>query len=484
MLSPKVNKLFVLVYSFFLCGCLNGGHTEQGSPNANVILIVMDTVRADHLSLYGYDRRTSPNLDRLGRISTVCSRAYATGPWTLPSHASLFTGLYSFEHEARAYPLGESVVTPAKVHRRDRSDASPGENQSMLQAVNKTVVDNANKLGSSYLTLAEAFREFGYQTCAINANNYYLNTRFGLDQGFQTFESRRRSGIEITDRALKWLDERNKVTPFFLFLNYMDAHRPYNTHPVPGLFNQKVPEDSGSLLDKVYEQMIVDGESGDTLMLGVISNQYDMGIANLDLALGILLKHLCSQGLFENSLIIVTSDHGEYLGEHGLIEHRKDIYEQTMHVPMLIKYPYSKDMYCRNRLISLVDMPDIIFRTVSLPAPAEMRKHSDKGNLVIESYYSSVKDLESNKDFDRIRQGVISKNWKYIRSSDGRNELYDLAGDPSEANNLLHIGPEDYDQVSSQLDEILPTPLESEKPRNNIELTDKEIQELKALGYL
>ncbi|MBT3223583.1 MAG: sulfatase, partial [Proteobacteria bacterium] len=169
--------------------------TEVPKAAKNILFISLDTVRADHLSVYGYHLPTSPNLEALADHATLYRRAQASAPWTLPSHASMFTGLYPFEHGAH---------TP-----------EPG-------GKNKAVV-----LNQDLTTIAEVLSSNGYVTGAIVANAAFLGKKFALDQGFAEYEIKRGTGDEINKRALTWL-RKNKDQSFFLFLNYMDAHRPYN----------------------------------------------------------------------------------------------------------------------------------------------------------------------------------------------------------------------------------------------------------------
>ena len=170
-------------------------------PARGVVLVTIDTLRADHLGCYGYARNTSPSLDALAERATVYTRAMASSPWTLPTHASLFTGLAPFEHGARTF----------------------------LDASGRSL---ANPLDSAHLTLAEALRAEGFATAAFVANTGYLHPRHQLDRGFEVYEVRDESAMSMLPRIFEWLDEKAGGA-FFLFVNFMDAHRPYNTTPRP-----------------------------------------------------------------------------------------------------------------------------------------------------------------------------------------------------------------------------------------------------------
>jgi len=180
----------------FLQGC-----ADPGPPN--VLLITLDTVRADHLSSYGYAKPISPQLDTFARRATRYAVCFATSPWTVPSHASLFTGLHPFEHGAHSF---------------EPRDKRRG---------------NVWPLHDNHETLAEVFREEGYDTAGIVANQVYLNSNLNLQQGFDQWEVKRERSAAVNRRVFEWLEER-EGRPFFLFVNYLDAHRPYNVEPAAG----------------------------------------------------------------------------------------------------------------------------------------------------------------------------------------------------------------------------------------------------------
>ena len=287
------------------------------SPAApNLVLVVLDTVRADHLAPYGYARVTTPHLDAFARDeATRFTQARSSSSWTLPSHASLFTGLLPSEHGA----------------------AYPGE--------------TAHPLRGEVVTLAERLRAAGYETAAVVANTLFIVPRLGMDQGFGHFDDRRgsfvgdylalpqlaglrlavghtpyRSAREITEAALQWLDARSPsegrlaARPFFLMLNYMDAHRPYlPPSPFDKAFSDEVPEYALKPERKLH------------LLL------YDRELMHLDSQLARLLERLRERGLFENTVVVVTADHGEAFGEHGRYGHSGTLFEELVHVPLYVK---------------------------------------------------------------------------------------------------------------------------------------------------
>jgi hypothetical protein len=186
-----------------LAACAPDAPRPEPKAPPNVVLLTLDTVRADHLGCYGYSRATSPRLDAFARGATLYRRSFSSAPWTLPSHASLFTGRYSFEHGAR------------NLRSRD-----PGRSFSAL--------------APGHYTLAEALKERGYATAAFVANTGLLSRRCGVNQGFDVYQTRRLPAREINAAGLEFMRKARK-RPFFLFLNYMEAHRPYDARPRPGL---------------------------------------------------------------------------------------------------------------------------------------------------------------------------------------------------------------------------------------------------------
>jgi arylsulfatase A-like enzyme len=384
------------------------------APPPNVVLVTLDTVRADHLSAYGYGVRTSPRLEALAREATLYRRAYSAAPWTIPSHASLFTGKFPFEHGAHSFPV-------------DRPDVS-----------------NVYPLDAAHLTLAEALRAGGYHTAAFVANAGYLAPRWGLNQGFDTYLARQVYAAELNKPVRRFL-RREAREPFFLFVNYMDAHRPYNSAPRPGLLPRPVvPPDDGRLLVELYKRVMPAAAAPPPELVQQVVDQYDTALANLDEELGRLIDRLRELGMYERTLIVITSDHGEYFGEHALVEHSKDVYQPALHVPLVIKAPGQQEGREEWGPVSSVDLPRQVL--AHLPRESFGERERDfpyaPGNhpLLAENYYTRAKDLVGqpwSARFRRVRAALFEGPFKLIRSSDGRHELYELERDPREARDLF-----------------------------------------------
>ena len=252
----------------------------HAQPSIPVILISVDTLRADHLSCYQAGRPRTPHIDSLAKNGTLFSQVSSLFPLTLPSHVALFTSTYPF---------------------------------------NNGVQDNGVPLKSTAITLATVLKNAGYRTGAF-VGSFVLDRRFGLNRGFDVYDGpldvhnktttgvieRKRAGAQVAEAAMHWL-ERNSGAPFFLFLHLYDLHLPYDLPQDPSLRH---------------------GETG-----------YAAELAYEDRVLGDFLAFLERRQLLEKALIVFTSDHGEGLGEHGESTHGYFIYQSTLHVPLIIRWP-------------------------------------------------------------------------------------------------------------------------------------------------
>jgi len=335
------------------------GSPPVSSHRPNVIVITLDTVRADHLSLYGYGPDTTPNLRRWWQQgATRYTQAFATSDMTLASHASIFTGLLPSEHGA---------------HRRgSRPDTG---------------------LRPSADTLAARLHQAGFVTAGVAANNAYLSPRFGFGAGFDYYDARRpprltapspsyffggallywllayagpdfqgsyRSASAVTEQALH-LVPRLKTTgrPFFLFMNLMDAHTPMVAPPA---FRHAFGvHDEGFYWVREYPELVKEVNSGTRTITrkerrNLVAN-YDAAIAYLDAELGRFLTGLANLGVLENSLVVITSDHGELFGRSGAVGHDGvGILPGVFHVPLLIRYPGSHTAADDHRSVSAIDL--------------------------------------------------------------------------------------------------------------------------------
>lgn len=407
----------------------------------NLLFISFDTTRADHLGTYGYDAETSPNVDLLASRGVVFEHAFAHVPSTLPSHSSMFTGLLPPSHGVRCN--GKFLLSPER------------------------------------LTLAEMLRDEGFDTAAV-IGGFPLERRFGLSQGFGLYDDEFRTptteardtrvwlGHEyrdferradgVTDRALEWLEGREG--PWFLFVHYFDPHVPYS----PG-------GDWGSRFD----------------------SPYDAEIAFADHQLGRLVGAL--EGMEGRTLVVLTADHGESLGDHGEAEHGRYIYNATIHVPLVMVLEGAIQAGLRiEENVGHVDVLPTVLELLGVKAPAETEGRSLASALTnraqskpVPVYSESlVFALEIPRGFE-VRS-LISGNHKLVLTTNARSgeteELYDIALDPEEDRNLAIENGNRLSELrdtltawSERLEEEGPDPVA-------LHLDELARERLRRLGYL
>jgi arylsulfatase A-like enzyme len=406
----------------------------------NVVLIVLDAVRADHLTSWGYERDTAPTLARLAGRATLYTNAFSPGAITLTSHASLFTGRYGSRHRAHLapprFPLGRPL---------DRSRP----------------------------TLAGALAEYGYLTLAEVANYGHLGPGFGLERGFAVYDVRRaaivnervflRRGVlellgpssasaqidldyaradEVSRAAAEMLGRaRLDGRRFFLFLSYMDAHEPY-TPPPP--FDDAFSGRDRRLHYRHFLEMRSAVEAGSRAISPSerthFVSQYDGAISFMDAQVALVLARLERLGLYDDTMIVVTSDHGEALGDRNLVGHGSSVYQDQIHVPLIIKFPHQREPRVVGAPVSHVDIMPTVLRAVGATVPAGADgialQNLDEGGprwLLAESFPHGP----AKGRFDRIERAIVAWPWKLITSTAGKRELYDLSRDPDERSDVL-----------------------------------------------
>lgn len=460
-----------------------GAEPEGDRPN--ILLIVLDTARKSNLSLYGHSRETTPNIDRFAQGALVYENAFAIAPWTIPNHASMFTGQYACQHGA---------------------------------------TQESKLLAPEAITLAELLRQEGYETAGI-VNNVNVSKKRGFSQGFGYFldlwkdKKRRRfernadvpegdHGAFATKRALlKWYDgKRDPMQPWFVFLNYIEVHSPYKP-ATPYQEALAIPETPrGERIEKYdYVDYIGGKYQMSRAAFEAAEGLYDAELRYLDEQIGELLTALEMRGALEDALIIITSDHGEMFGEHDLPGHQFTLYDTLLRVPLIVKFPGADAPTGRtDTQVELVDL----FSTVLAIAGVEEPDHPE---LPIESrnfaagagrsalyaeYYRPLKYLKGFKEkfpdldrspWDRRIRSVRTDRHKLIWSSDGRHELYDMLEDPEEQHDIAGQEPERTTKLAQHVEQWLLArsggagePVLEPEP----EVSEAMKEELRALGYV
>ncbi len=393
----------------------------------NVLLISIDTCRADRLSCYGYNRRTTPNIDAIAEEGVLFENAVSTIPLTLPAHSSMLTGTippYHGVHDNLGYQLGDDNVT-----------------------------------------LAEILKDNGFTTCGI-VSSFVLDSRFGIDQGFDFYQDQfkeedlspgqysERAGGEASSLAEKWLDE-HRDDRFFLFLHYYDPHYPYNP---PEPFKSK------------FMESLYDGE-----------------IAYADHCIGKVIKKLKSLDLYDSTLIVIAGDHGESLQEHGESTHGYFIYQSAVKVPLIVKLPGKGKPKKDTRTVSLIDIVPTILGSLNIPIPSEVMGKDLLGNVKVGdnpelSEYSFCEALMPTKYGCNSLLGVVDGDWKYIQTT--RPELYDLKNDPDEKVNLVSQNPQRVRILKDILGQILEAGVNKGAKDSKKGLDEESKKRLESLGYL
>ena len=415
-------------------GASPGARLEQlrGDRKLNVLLVTLDTTRADHIGVYGFDQVDTPVIDGLAARGVTFMRAYASTPLTLPSHTSLFTGTHPPYHGVR---------------------------------------DNGVHVAPEGLqTLAESFQQAGYRTGAF-VGAFVLDSRWGLAQGFDRYFDEfelpkqqeiflgrvQRPGSEVIDTALAWARE-DDTTPFFMWVHLYDPHTPYEP-PEP------------------FRSRYADPYVGE--------------IAWTDSLVGRLTSWLDDSGLSDDTYVVVAADHGESLGEHGENEHGLLLYESAIRVPLIIATPFDEPRGVqRHELVSLIDVMPTVLELTGLETPEEVHGRSlvplftqdtevegrPDGRVYAETFYPRLHFGWSEL------QAIIEPTHKLIISPDP--ELYDLLRDPEEQQNLASERAATAEALRREADELVARLEENANPADTATLDEETLRRLAALGYI
>jgi len=422
--------VLVLVLVLFVVGgwWLLGRSTPDPHNIRNVVLISIDTCRADYLSCYGYPRKTTPNIDQIAAEGIRFENVISPVPITLPAHSSMLTGTlppYHGVHDNMDYQLGPP-------------------NQ----------------------TLAEILKDNGFKTAAF-VGAFVLHEQFGLAQGFDSYndhfeETHNSIGInerkagETSRLAGAWIEEHREEN-FFLFLHYYDPHKSY--------------------------------EPPDPFAARFSDNPYAGEIAYTDDCIGQVLAKLKQLELYDSTLIIVTSDHGEMLGEHGELTHSYYIYQGVLKVPLVFKLPGTNPTQVVEHPASVVDIVPTICGLLDIAPPSEAGAQGRdlSGSWGVqgpetEKRYLYCESLTPTKYHANSLLGVMGERWKYIQTT--RPELYDLVSDPQESVNLVDRQPELVLQLQEGLAQLIEESARQDTSESKRDTNSETLQKLQSLGYV
>ncbi|MCP4905513.1 MAG: sulfatase [bacterium] len=449
---PRVPFIPGVVLALLLPVAVSNCRGTEESANPDVVLITLDTTRADHLGVYGYERPTSPRLDAFAREAVVYERAWTTAPWTLPSHASMITGKYPTSHGAHY-------------------DAKAG-NTSISEVLSFVPAANfrANRLGEGEHTLAELLVERGYVTGAF-AGGHWLAPEFGLMQGYQTTTAGARSlagrpASELNTRVFAWLEQLPRDSPFHLLVNYFDAHDPYQliegAEPMPELME---PHPDPAIRAQI--------------------DAYDGEIRYMDHHLGELFEALKAAGRYQDSLIIVVSDHGELFGEHDQFKHGPWLYEELLRAAMIVRLPAGEAAGTRVRdAVSIVDILPIVAQEVGfvLPEGVEGVPPGRRELVVAEARPHAVALRKFGESMNRSLTSAIRWPFKLVASSRGGRDFFRLDDDPGELR-PLGLGAE-MESLAADLEALQASMRAPERSERAKAASSETEENLRALGYI
>lgn len=408
--------------------------SESDVEKPNVILLTLDTLRADHLACYGYPDVRTPNLDSLARKGVLFEQAATNSPLTLPAHCSILTGMYPTYHGVR--------------------------------------INGNTALNDEQMTIAEVLSAQDYQ-CGAFIGAFVLDGRWGLKQGFQHYDDQfdlkkykhidlgavQRPGNEVIDAALDWLEEQ-KSTPFFAWIHLYDPHTPYEP-PEPYL-----------------------SEYGPRGLAGL----YDGEIAFMDEQIGRCLSWLEDNGLDESTILILVGDHGEGLGSHGEGTHGYFIYDYAVHVPLIIVTPFEGLRGVRvSSQVRIVDIFPTLMEIAAVIPPAETHGRSLLPLMFRpqkkEDGFAYAESMSPNLQFGWSSiHSLRTTQYKYIDTP--KAELYDLTRDPGEHTNLLRQYPDIAREMKDTLDRLMEETSRGAPTPQAANLDKETIEKLSALGYI
>jgi arylsulfatase len=406
-----------------------------------VVLIIVDALRADHLGTYGYRRRpTAPNIDRWAESGLVYEQAWSASSWTLPSFGSIFTGYLPSAHGAGIEVESDSALAFRGVE---------GHNFVILP--------------ESVPTLAAMLRGAGFATAGFVANPF-LHPNFGFGRGFDHYDhddggnAGARLAAKVIDRALEWIDGRPDDQPFFLMVHLMDPHLDYDAPaPFGGRFTREIEGDFELPVEALWP---IRGRAAriDAAERDFISAAYDEEIAYVDAQIERLLEALSQRGVTEDGLVLLTADHGEELFDHGGFEHGHSMYEEVLHVPLIL-WGAAVGAGRASTPVSLLDVAPTMLDAAGVAAPMSSGADGNLPGISLLDPDSVARAGQRTIVAERLLYGPATKavlRWPYkaiVEVDGGAAKLFDLQADPGEHDNLAQQRPEQLAALLTELAE-------------------------------
>ncbi|MFM7199453.1 MAG: sulfatase-like hydrolase/transferase [Myxococcota bacterium] len=464
----------------------------SGTPN--VLWIVFDTTRSDHLSTYGYERETDPNLKALAKESTVFERAYATAPWTMASHASMFTGLYSAQHwcnHEHLYLNADRTTSAEILHAAGFETA--------VFAGNPWFGDHSG-LTQGFSDPAPAWREGTLYNLFATGRLRMMLSLEGLDKG----------GQQVVSGFKNWVtSERDQKRPFFAYLNFLEAHAPYDQVPYEDakqFLEEGVSYSDAKDISELYmrKMMFATDFQATPDQQRIIKQLYDGGIYNVDRRLGEVLAFMRERGMLDNTLVIVNADHGELFGEHDIYGHDVSLYHPLVHVPLVVRYPKVFPAGVRiDNPVQLTDLYSTVLEVTGLSDKAgpdvvgrSLLEHLNGGGDPQRPVYAEefrtlmrplIKEIE-RMGFDPKTFKIHSvqvRDVRMIRWPKNTEKVFDISTDPGELTDIKEQRPEVYQQLKDLMDAFEKTyPPARDAVLASPGMDEATKEKLKALGYV
>jgi arylsulfatase A-like enzyme len=448
------------------------GRGPLADARPSIVLIVVDTLRADYLGCYGFDGDISPNIDALAEESFVFNSCSSQAPWTTPSVASMLTSQLP-----DLYGVGLPADAP-RDHRQWRRQWSPA-------------------IPGSATTLAEQLHASGYKTAAFIANPFLIDG-LGFDQGFEVFDTRRaraadRSAERLFEDSVEWLERALEArAPFFLYLHLMDVHGPYNAHQrdfvavrnSPGLgSDHRLSNDEYDRIQPYLRQPDWTKQP-EARFVRTWRGRYAAGVRAADRQIGSFLDRLRTHPRWADTVVIVTSDHGEELFDHGNWDHGFSLYQHQLHVPLILRLPGSERAGRRfEGPVRLLDLAPTLLGLVGIRPTAD-----DQGRDLLEGDDDSGPQpvfASCNKERPDEAAVIVGSDKLIGDLESGSHRLFDLASDPGETTDLWSQTNETAVLLEHLLQRLRSSrQLSASGSQPTIELTDEQLEQLRQLGYV
>ncbi len=465
----------------------------------NIILLVMDAGRADHLSCYGYERKTTPNLDQIAAAGTRYTNAVSAAVWTVPSHASLFTGMYLSGHglHGRNLKLRQDMPTMASFLRNHGYDT--------LALTANALIGEATGLARGFAGLKDIRNIFQGERLPEwqkLGNALYRRLYYGRSPHKNAWYDN--GAWRLNYDMKRWIQRQGnsgQKRPFFIFANYMEPHLRYDPPrafrrrfltPVQEQRWQQVNQNAWKFMSGAVQMTDDDWD--------ILIRLYDAELAYLDGRIGELYQFLQKSDLLGNTVLIITSDHGENLGDHGLMDHQYCVYDTLAKLPLIIHYPQQFPAGLKvEALVQSVDLLPTLTEIISaetdpvlarvqgrslLPAALQTasREFAVTEYLAPQLHSFRREGVEFDPKFSRQLRAIRTRQHKYIWASDGEDELYDLEADPGERRNVIDAERETAVTLANKLQRwVNQHTLQAEEETH---IDEAVISRLEALGYI